>query len=574
MENNLNLDFIEEIPKRELNDDRPVCYLPHHSVIKKSSSTTKLRVVFDGSMTTSQGVSLNSQLFIGLKLQPDLVDILFRWRFKRIALSADIAKMYSQVALSRSQMDLLRFFWRPTRNGPIREYRHTRQVFGIASAAHSCISAVQWSASKFKNTHKKAVEVILGDMYVDDLLTGADTLEEARTLVDQLRKINSYGHFELRKWCSNRASVIRHLDDHLLNNQESALIFEQTKALGYLWNPKSDCISLYIPCDWSKETLTKRIVLSESAKCFDPLGIFCPVFFVAKLIFQETWNLKLGWDEELPPELESKWTRWRDDVKKLKDFRVARYALRPASYHPKVEQCVFGDASKKGYAAVLYIRLIYTDQHIETSLLAAKSKVKPWKEISIPRLELEAALLSARLISHFLEMIPLKVATVRAWTDSAVVFYWIQKEPSTWKTYVANRVQRIQEIIEPSSWKHIAGTENPADIASRGSSAANLLLDKSWIQGPHWLSLPEHRWPTGPLLSDKAPELEFEKKKHSHQVNVKSVLSPLDRILDKFSCFVRVQRAVAWLRRLVLIFSSAKVEKEKSTFIDPYIGLC
>ncbi|XP_040565546.1 uncharacterized protein [Lepeophtheirus salmonis] len=189
MKKSIDLGSAEEVPYEELKNKNPVFYLPRHAVIKESSSTTKLRIVFDGSMKSDSELSLNDCLVVGPKRQLDLIHLLFKWSFHKIALVSDITKMYSQVSISKGDRDLLRFFfWRENYNGPIKEFRHTRHVFGTARAAHFAISAVQWNPINYKNEFKNASKIILEDMYVDDVLTGANNIKEAQKLVADLWK--------------------------------------------------------------------------------------------------------------------------------------------------------------------------------------------------------------------------------------------------------------------------------------------------------------------------------------------------------------------------------------------------
>ena len=132
----ISLDHMEVIPQEELNKpSNEVYYLPHHCVFKEDSTTTKLRVVFDGSAKTSNGVSLNESLMVGPVVQNDLFTILNRFRFKVVALSTDIAKMYGQVELDSPDKDFHRLLWRNSKNEEIQHVRMKRVTYGIASSA-------------------------------------------------------------------------------------------------------------------------------------------------------------------------------------------------------------------------------------------------------------------------------------------------------------------------------------------------------------------------------------------------------------------------------------------------------
>ena len=137
----LDLGHLEKVESLEL-DVFPNYYLPHHCVLKEDSSTTKLRVVFDASSKTTTGVSLNECLLVGPKVQEDLFDILLRFRFFKVGMSADIAKMYRQVELSKKDKDYHRIFWRFDRQQPIDTYRMTRVTYGVANSSFHAIRSL------------------------------------------------------------------------------------------------------------------------------------------------------------------------------------------------------------------------------------------------------------------------------------------------------------------------------------------------------------------------------------------------------------------------------------------------
>ena len=181
----ISLDHMEGIPQEEINKpSNEVYYLPHHCVFKEDSTTTKLRVVFDGSAKTSNGVSLNESLMVGPVVQNDLFTILNRFRFKVVALSADIAKMYRQVELDSPDKDFHRLLWRNSKNEEIQHLRIKRVTYGIASSAFHSTRCLKEVASQ---TQFESVANALNNcFYVDEFLGGADSIEDERNLVKEL----------------------------------------------------------------------------------------------------------------------------------------------------------------------------------------------------------------------------------------------------------------------------------------------------------------------------------------------------------------------------------------------------
>ena len=192
-------------------------YLPMHSVTKSSSTSTKLRVVFDGSATTTSGVSLNQSLMIGPTLHPTLGAILIKFRSYIVAVTADISKMYREVSLSPADKDLHRFLWRPTPTDTIQDYRMTRVTFGVSASPYLAVRTLQQAAKDHGEGFPIASQHILRSFYVDDLLAGANTPEEATTLYSNLRNILAKAGFNLCKWRSSSDDVMSFIP-HICRN--------------------------------------------------------------------------------------------------------------------------------------------------------------------------------------------------------------------------------------------------------------------------------------------------------------------------------------------------------------------
>ena len=197
---------MEVIPENEINDGKIVHYLPHHAVMKDGSTTTKVRVVFDGSAKTSTGISLNEAQSVGPVMQNDLFSIVLRFRQHPIV-SGDIAKMYRQIRIEKGQHDLQRILWRKDSSLPIRHYRLKTITYGSGSAPYLATHVLRQIGEDNKKEHPFASEIIMRDFYVNDLLTGSISIEEARRLKDNIINLLSHAGFELRKWASNEPNV-------------------------------------------------------------------------------------------------------------------------------------------------------------------------------------------------------------------------------------------------------------------------------------------------------------------------------------------------------------------------------
>ena len=273
-------------------------YLPHHCVFK-DSTTTKLRVVFDASSKSPNGNSLNDCLLLGPRLQDDVFDILILVRLHQWALSADVAKMYRQVALDKSDRDFHRILWRDYVTDEIRELRMTRVTYGVASSSYHSIRALQ-EGGKTNGPYPNIVNVILNDFWVDDLLSGADTLEEACVLQDDLIETLNKNCLPLRKWSSNQPQLVTRLPKDLQAGKAYQINDKthQVKTPGLTWHPLEDHF-VYASCSEYVSTITKLTLLSDVSKHFDPIGLITPVLVVATVIIQSCWKPDLEWNDAL-----------------------------------------------------------------------------------------------------------------------------------------------------------------------------------------------------------------------------------------------------------------------------------
>ncbi|XP_036347063.1 uncharacterized protein LOC118756404, partial [Rhagoletis pomonella] len=298
-----------------------VYYMPHHPVIKESSVTTKLRVVFNASAKTTTGNSLNDALFVGPQLQQDLYSILLRFRTHRYAVTADVAKMYRQVCVSSKHVDLQRIVWRPDPSSPIRDYRMLRVTYGVAAASHLAVKALQQTAKCTTNGCKKAVDAILNDFYMDDLLTGASCKSQLRLLQQNVSEILQEGGFELRKWASNCAELKEIISKSSQTISHYIVDGKDVHALGLIWNIEGDYFTFAVDLKEPPAILTKRAFLSDASILFDPLGLLAPVTICSKMWFQDIWRAEVGWDDLIPDTIANLWVDHRVQLQKLVDLK-------------------------------------------------------------------------------------------------------------------------------------------------------------------------------------------------------------------------------------------------------------
>lgn len=550
----LTLKHMEPVDKPSENSKS--VYLPHHPVIREDKETTKLRVVFDASCKGTNGVSLNDELLIGPSLQEELRDIIMRWRRHRVCFVADIVKMYRQIKVREKDTDYQRIVYRFNPHEEVQDFRLLTVTFGTASAPYLAIRTLKQLAKEERVKYPIASEIIDKDFYMDDVLTGFDDVKSAIAAHEQLQQVMTKGGFELQKWSSNSTEFMttiqpekRETSATLDMNRKNSI-----KALGIIWEMDKDNLKVTQKQmdPNSTETITKRTVLSQIASLFDPLGWLAPAIIVAKIFMQQLWLAKFDWDEELPHDVRDEWIRYQEDLPVLSEIEIDRWI--GCSPDSLVELHGFSDASEVGYSAVVYTRTSYNDgSPCKMTLITAKTKVAPVKQLSLPRLELCAATLLSKLMKHVMAVLNIDLMQTYAWCDSKVVLAWIKGDPNRWVPFVKNRVIEIRNNLD-THWLYVNTKQNPADPASRGLSPSKLKENKLWWEGPEFLHRPDFSMP-----EDAIPETELEKR-----VTVKCAATLMETnnenltLLKKYSSLKKLLGVVAYCRRWLKVLKKEK----------------
>ncbi|XP_058830213.1 uncharacterized protein LOC131689266 isoform X1 [Topomyia yanbarensis] len=559
----LSLGHMRLVENEDCNASAAYCFLPHHPVIKDASTTTKVRVVFDASAKTSTGFSLNESLLVGPVVQDDLVAIVLRFRTYPVALVADIEKMYRQVLLHPEDTALQRIFWRFHPDQPIQIFELLTVTYGMAPSSFLATRTLQQLACDEGSAYPNGAPALRKGFYVDDFIGGASTITEAICVRNELIDLLGKGGCSLRKWASNEQRVLKDLDeDKIAVQNEHRFDTEETvKTLGICWEPKYDTLRFDPEMRQKADKLTKRSILSAISQLFDPLGLVSPVIVRAKIIMQQLWSLSCGWDDEIPEPVQVKWKRYVQQLQQLSNFRIDRYALLPNS---KVQLHTFADASEQAYGCCIYARSIDTHGNIRVKLLASKSRVAPLKRVTLPRLELCAADLAAKLHSCVIQALNIEVTASYFWSDSMVTLQWLRSEPNVWKTFVANRVSEIQTTTQGSFWNHVAGKQNPADLVSRGMEVDEFLISKLWTNGPDWLGFLQNGWPITNIPD--YPEQGIERRKQQI-VSVVSSHPAHNSIFNLCSSYKRLVRIVAYCFKFIKN-AQAKTRSQPVPFVD------
>ncbi|XP_045033927.1 uncharacterized protein LOC116933188 [Daphnia magna] len=455
-------------------------YLPHHGAVNPRKPE-KVRVVFDAS-AKYQGVALNEVLLKGSNLINDIGATLLLLREKPVSLSGDIQQMFLQVGVKKEDRSALRFLWRPpgSRKRPT-VYEMQRQIFGSVSSPFICSQVLRHIADLHREEFPEAAERFYKNFYVDNLLDSFYTEEEANRAIKDSTALLKRGGFHLNQWLSSSRRVLSRVPEGDRNQPRLNLDLEDLpteRTLGVLYDSKNDSFIFYVKTD--VEASTKRRILSAVSTLYDPLGFLSPVILSAKRILQELWLVGVDWDYQVPELIQHQWNKWTTNLSQPEAFKIPR-ALTSSSDIQDIQLHAFCDASTVGFGSVVYLQVVYRNKIVTVNFVTSKSRVAPLRPLTVPKLELQGAVVALRL--------------------------WIASKTCRFQTFVANRISEILEHFLPTQWRHVSGMENPADECSRGLFTGKMMDNYRWVNGPAFLQQEEKAWPItiklpGPSVED------------------------------------------------------------------------
>ncbi|PFX24881.1 hypothetical protein AWC38_SpisGene10528 [Stylophora pistillata] len=449
--------YAERVPKLSESNHTPddqvarkrnVWYIPHHGVYHRKKPN-KIRVVFDCA-AVHEGESLNKHLLQGPDLTNNLTGVLCRFRQEHMC---NIEAMFHQSTANDFE-----------------------EEFGATAA-----------------------DFVRNDFYVDDGLKSVSSVDDAVQLVKSAKHMCKRGGFRLHKFVSNNKEVIRKIPE----SDRADGVKELDLDLDSLPLERALGVHCEAPC-------TRRGILSTVSSVFDPLGFVAPLLLDGKSILHELCRHEVGWDDPIPDDIKVKWENWRADLLQVQRFSIPR-CYKPENFGRVVNVQLhhFSDASVKGYGQCSYLRLVDENQRIHCAFVMGKSRVAPLKPVTIPRLELTTAVCSVRISEQLRRELEYHIDQEYFWTDSKVVLGYIRNESRRFHVFVSNRVQDIQDNTSVDQWRYIESKQNPADEASRGMKAQEI-LDSRWITGPPFIWEKETQWPTSNEdhnLHDSDPEV-------------------------------------------------------------------
>ncbi|XP_058815375.1 uncharacterized protein LOC131678938 isoform X1 [Topomyia yanbarensis] len=453
-----------------------VWYLPLNIVINPRKPE-KLRLVWDAAAAVG-GVSLNSQLLTGPDMLTSLPSVICRFREREVGFGGDIKEMYHQLRIRKEDQQAQRFLFRNDPCARPEVYVMNVATFGSTCSPCSAQFVKNKNADEFFSQYPEASRAIVDNHYVDDYFDCTDTVGEAIKRAKDVRYIHSRGGFDIRNWVASSNDVLRALGEA---KTEQQVHFHQDKhtgterVLGIVWNPKSDelCFSTrlrdeLIPFISGERWPTKRAVLSCVMSFFDPLGLLAPFTIYGKMLIQDLWRRGCEWDEEIDEESMMKWRNWIERLPEIERIRMPRYHFvkGQAPDYSTLQLHVFVDASSNAYGCVAYFRILIAGKP-HCSLVMAKSKVAPLKQLTIPRLELQGAVLGSRLMNTIMETHSLPIKQRFIWTDSRTVLSWIHSDQRKYKQFVAFRIGEIHTLSKQCEWRWLPTKHNVADDVTK-----------------------------------------------------------------------------------------------------------
>ena len=548
-------------------------YIPHSGVLKGEPGKQSLRIVFDCSAKDSNGVSLNDTMIDAPVPEADILRILTGFRKYPYAYTADIKSCFLQIRLHKSQVDLFRFLWRGSPEEPVKAYRFTSIIFGSKCSPWISSSCIFDVLKKHENQNQELVQRAMRSLWVDDFGFSRPTLEEALEDRVALEKILATASFKLSKYASSHEEILEGVptEDRIFKEKGEV---EVTKILGQPWRVDKDELIMDLSLKerlmkLSTAKVTRRIVARAVASVFDPLGMLVPWTVTGKLLLRNIWqdqqkeaqennlnpSAKKIWDLPVKLEYREQFKTWVNQVSHLHRINMPRCLT--GKIKPQQNQLhVFCDASNRAMCCVAFLVNVYPESKT-TRFICAKSRTNPIKGITLPRAELVAALMGARLLRALREYleVPTGVYSEYCWTDSTVALHWIKKDPDTWKPFVANRVREIRSITVPELWNHVPTDLNPADLGTRGIPLGDLPSQEMWQRGPTFLQ--RGCWPEQPPLLEATSDVRQEENNRFQEVNQVTGLTALkiarqnmSTLFDTIGSFYKVLRIIAWILKI------------------------
>ncbi|XP_059218365.1 uncharacterized protein LOC131994991 isoform X1 [Stomoxys calcitrans] len=549
--------YARKLSQEEIeNASERIFYLPHFGV--KNPNKKGIRLVFDAAAETNQ-FSLNKALLQGPDINNSLISILFKFREAPVAVCGDIQEMFHQIAITKEDQHSQRFLWRDGMdNKPVETYVMQRLIFGATCSPTIAQYIKNVNAKNFIEEAPRAVHGIVERHYVDDYVDCFQSEEEAIQVLKDVIRIHKVGGFNLRNISSNSATIKNMYGNPVIesNHSDEFLSSNQTeRVLGIHWLSQPDIFHFLLKLHKVDGEIvncnkipTKREMLSLNMSIYDPFGFIADFLITSKVLMQRVWKSGTKWDEVLPPDIYSHWKTWLEELQKILEFSVPR-CYSGAFEKSLVDMHIFVDASEEAMAVVAYWRMV-NSEFVEVAFIMGKTSCAPTRYHTIPKLELQAAVMGVRLKELIMQNHLKNINKCYFWTDSSTVLQWIRSDHRKYKQYVANRVAEVLENSCAKDWRWCPGVENPADDATRAKYSKNYNADGRWKNGPKFLLLDESKWPKVAEMGEKIDRSATELRA-KYRILVTHQVCAVVPNFNRFSKYRRLKRAMAWIHRYI-----------------------
>ena len=599
IEDLVNREAARKLTEEEVKSwDGPVWYVAHQIAPNPHSKTTPCRLVWNSSQPC-RGTSLNNILMKGPDFLNPIGNVLLRFRSGLNAVVGDIAKMYNSVFLEEKETHLHRFLWPNQESGNIETYVIQRLNIGDRPAACLAMLAMKLTAILPGNNYlEQAVDTVTKSTYVDDILDSTNSKEESVVLQQGIDEILRKGGFKVKAWIHSGESPTSSAADVNLPN---AIKPEEVRALGLGYDVKEDKLYITSAVNFSKkmqrmhlgpnleesqvddalpQDLTKRIVLTQMMKLFDPIGLACPFKMKGAILFRKTWQKAVNsdgkpmdWDDPLPSGLRVEWLEQFQMMTILPSVKFERSLTVEGGQKPVL--ITFSDGSDNAYGAIAYVRWEVPYENPQVRLVEAKGKLCPLNlKGDTVKSEMCGAVFAVRMRKYLEIHCPIKFEKTYHFIDSRTVLGAINKEAYGFATFFANRVGEIRDASSPEDWSWIPSEENPADSITRGAAPA-YLENAIWQTGPPWLCEDPACWPINDKVTkeDDQQVMSLMRKAFAHStvrsgknedLEKRSLSLNEDISIEKYSSYAKVVRVVSTVK----VLAGAWLRKQKPIKVD------
>ena len=453
------------------------------------------------------------------------------------------------------------------------DYKMERVTFGVTSSPYLAIKTLMQTAADFGSDYPVAKKHIEESFYVDNFFAGADTPLEASKLRIEISEILLQAGFRIKKWRSSSSAVLDSIPSDLVESIPDCKMLDShsvcyPKALGLVWDSEKDEMATSVQMT-SSYSSTKRGVVSDIARTFDILGWLSPVILEMKILYRTLWERKLDWDQEVPPDLKQQHEKWRTSLPLLAQVRLPRHYF--GGRKPKeISLHGFSDASARAFSAVVYLRAVYETGPPTSVLVLSKTREAPLKSRTIPELELCGAHLLAKIMDTTSLTLGIEKDKISAYCDSTIVLSWLDGNPKCYRLYVANRIHKTVSLMPPSVWHYVPTALNPADCASRGISAEELIHHSLWWHEPPWLQEEVLVVPARPTRTKVEQLLDDEHQSKKKEVKIVAAIIPAmdSRIEECSNSFNKVLRVTCWMNRFIASCQKKSVSSSLELSVD------